>query len=62
LTTDGLYEEVAKQENILYEREILTKIENDPALKSDRIHPNAKGYALMAEAFSKILKKHKIVE
>jgi lysophospholipase L1-like esterase len=62
LTTDGLYEEVAKQENVLYEREILTKIEKDPALKSDRIHPNAKGYALMAEAFSKILKKHKIVE
>ena len=62
LITDGLYEEVAKQENVLYEGEVLTKIENDPVLKSDRIHPNAKGYALMAKAFAEILKKHKIVE
>ena len=61
-TTDTLYEEVAKQENVLYEGEILSKIENDPALKSDRIHPNAKGYDLMAKAFAEILKKHKIVE
>lgn len=61
-TTDALYEEVAKQENVLYEGNILSKIENDPTLKSDRIHPNAKGYALMAKAFTKILKKHKIVE
>jgi len=61
-TTDTLYEAVAKQENVLYEGEILSKIENDPTLKSDRIHPNAKGYALMAKAFATILKEHKIVE
>ena len=61
-TTDSLYKELAKQENVLYEGEILSKIENDPALKSDRIHPNAKGYGLMAKAFSEILKKYKIVE
>ena len=62
LSSEGLYREVAKQEHVLYEGEVLTKIENDPALKSDRIHPNAKGYALMAEAFAKILKKHNLVE
>ncbi len=62
LTTDGLYKEVAKQENVLYEGEVLTEIENDPALKSDRIHPNAKGYTLMAKAFAEIFKKHNIVE
>jgi len=61
-TTDTLYEEVAEQENILYEGEILSKIENDPALKSDRIHPNAKGYGLMAKAFAEILREYKIVE
>lgn len=61
-TTDDLYEKVAKQENILYEGEILSKIENDPALKSDRIHPNAKGYGLMAKAFAEILREYKIVE
>ena len=60
-TTDDLYEEIAKQENVLYEGEILSVIENDPALKSDRIHPNAKGYSLMAETFWEILKKFKII-
>jgi lysophospholipase L1-like esterase len=62
LNTEGLYKELAKQENVLYEGEILTKIENDPALKSDRIHPNAKGYALMAKAFAEILKKHNMLQ
>jgi len=61
-STEELYEELAEQENVLYEGEILSKIENDPALKSDRIHPNANGYGLMAKTFAKILKEHKIIE
>lgn len=61
-TTDTLYEDIAEQENILYEGEILSKIENDPAFKSDRIHPNAKGYGLMAKAFAEILREYQIVE
>ena len=60
-TTDDLYEEIAKQENVLYEGEILSIIENDPGLKSDRIHPNAKGYGLMAETFWEILKRYNII-
>ena len=55
-STEPLYEEIAKEEGIMYEGDILSKIENDTSLKSDRIHPNARGYGLMAEAFYKTLK------
>ncbi len=58
LSTVPLYEEVAKAKKVLYEGEILEMIENDPSLKSDRIHPNAQGYGLMAESFANILKKN----
>ena len=57
LSTLPLYGEVADEEGVLYEGEILEQIENDPALKSDRIHPNAKGYGLMAETFARLLKE-----
>lgn len=58
LSTLPLYGEVAEEENVLYEGEILEQIENDPELKSDRIHPNARGYALMAERFARLLKQN----
>ncbi len=57
LSTVPLYEEVANEEHVLYEGEVLEKIEGDPALKSDRIHPNALGYGLMAETFAKTLRE-----
>ena len=57
LETVPLYAEVAQEEGVLYEGEILETIENDPALKSDQIHPNASGYTLMAETFAKLLQE-----
>jgi len=60
-STEPLYEEVAMQENVLYEGDILSKIENNNSLKSDRIHPNSKGYALMAEAFNEVLQDNGIL-
>ena len=61
LKTLPLYAELSREEGVLYEGEILAKIENDPALKSDTIHPNASGYRLMAEAFKKVLKAHGVI-
>lgn len=55
LETVPLYEEIAKEQGVLYEGGILEKIENDPALKSDQIHPNRLGYRQMAEAFAGVL-------
>ncbi|PHR59432.1 MAG: arylesterase [Arcobacter sp.] len=60
-STEGLYEEIAEQEKIMYEGDILSKIENDSSLKSDRIHPNAKGYSLMAESFIEVLRENKLI-
>ena len=60
-STEDIYEEIAEQEQVLYEGDILSEIENKRALKSDRIHPNAKGYGLMAEAFAEVLKDNGVL-
>ena len=52
-----LYQEVANAEGTMYEDSIIGKIERNAGLKSDRIHPNAEGYRLMAEAFYEELKE-----
>lgn len=44
-----IYEEIAKQQGVLYIPEVLKGILSDPRLKSDSIHPNSAGYQLMAE-------------
>lgn len=44
-----MYERVAESEGCLLVGDVADGILNDPALKSDEIHPNARGYALMAE-------------
>jgi lysophospholipase L1-like esterase len=51
------YEELAKEFDIPYEGKIVTDVLYHPDEKSDMIHPNAKGYRRMAEAFAALLKK-----
>ena len=46
---EAMYERVAEEERCLLVEGALAGILTDQALKSDAIHPNAKGYALMAE-------------
>ncbi|WP_415397930.1 GDSL-type esterase/lipase family protein [Sulfurimonas sp. CS5] len=60
-STLSLYDEVADEEGILLEDDILTHIELNRALKSDYVHPNAKGYEMMADAFMKILRDYKYI-
>ena len=50
-----IYYEVADEMDVLLEDEVLTKIELDSSLKSDYVHPNAKGYEMMAEALMKYI-------
>lgn len=59
--TLSLYEEVADEAGILLEDDVLTHIELHRDLKSDYVHPNDKGYDMMAEAFMKILKKNQFI-
>ncbi len=46
---ESMYERVAEEEKCLLIPDLLDGILSDPRLKSDEIHPNAKGYDVMAE-------------
>jgi acyl-CoA thioesterase-1 len=52
-----LYREVAKEQNVPLLEEMYMEILKDPSLKSDDIHPNAKGYRKMAEDIYEKLRK-----
>ena len=54
--THDVYYEVADEMELLLEDEVLTKIELNHSLKSDYVHPNEKGYEMMADTFIEILK------
>ncbi|TMG77257.1 MAG: arylesterase [Betaproteobacteria bacterium] len=53
----GFYEDIARELGVPYEGTALRKILTDNALKSDLVHPNAAGYARLAEAVAALLKK-----
>jgi len=55
-TTQDIYSEVAEETNVLFEDKVLTYIELHRALKSDYVHPNGKGYEMMADTFIELLK------
>jgi acyl-CoA thioesterase I len=53
----AFYGEVAKDYRIPYEAGVITEVLKDSSLKSDPIHPNARGYRLIAERVAATLKK-----
>jgi acyl-CoA thioesterase I len=53
----AMYERVADDEECLVVEDLLDGILSDPSLKSDEIHPNAKGYALLAERIAPACRK-----
>ena len=57
VTAAGFYADIAKEFRIPYEGSVLGKILRDPSLKSDAIHPNARGYRLMAERVYELVRK-----
>lgn len=54
---EQMYERVADEERCLLVPKILSGILTDPSLKSDEIHPNARGYQLIAERVAGPLRK-----
>ncbi len=57
LSPAPLYAEVAEEFDIPIEEETLAEVLSDRSLKSDQIHPNAQGYAVLAEAFARLIEK-----
>lgn len=53
-----IYSQIAGEYNLPIEREIVQKVLSDNALKSDLIHPNASGYAMIADAVYLLLQKN----
>jgi lysophospholipase L1-like esterase len=51
------YSEIAAELRIPYEGKVIGEILRDSSLKSDPIHPNARGYRVMAERIAALLKK-----
>ena len=55
LDTEPFYLEVAKAQSVPIEAEVIPDVLSDNNLKSDAVHPNAAGYARMAEAVREFL-------
>ena len=53
----AFYAAVAKDLGVPYEDGVITEVLKDASLKSDPIHPNARGYRLIAERLAARLKK-----
>lgn len=55
----GFYEKIAGEFEIPYEGDILADVLSTASLKSDMIHPNAQGYAELAQSIEALLRKAK---
>jgi len=51
----GLYKELAARHALLFEGDSVAAVEADQRLKSDRVHPNAAGYRLIAQSLYRVL-------
>lgn len=57
LKADPVYEALATQHNLVWSADIITDVESKTALKSDPIHPNKQGYAIIAQQLQNLLSK-----
>ncbi|TKI69436.1 arylesterase [Sulfurimonas crateris] len=54
--THSIYAEVAKETEVFFEEDVLSKVLSKNELKIDYIHPNEKGYEIIVDAVVKHLK------
>lgn len=58
VTPPAFYASIAKEFRLPYEDEVIGEVLRNASLKSDPIHPNARGYRLIAERVAAALKKN----
>jgi acyl-CoA thioesterase-1 len=57
LSAPAFYAEIAEEFRVPYEEAVMAEVLKESALKSDAIHPNARGYRLIAERLAARLKQ-----
>jgi len=57
LSSAGFYTELAEENGLAIENTVVGDVLKRAAYKSDQIHPNADGYAIIAERLAELLKK-----
>jgi lysophospholipase L1-like esterase len=57
VNTASFYSDLAQTHGIPYEGEIVAKVLADASLKSDYVHPNARGYRTLAESVATLIRE-----
>lgn len=57
VSAPAFYGDIAGEFRLPYEDDVIGEVLKDPALKADPIHPNARGYRIIAERIADVLKK-----
>jgi len=55
LSSFDIYEEIANSMNVVFIEDLISDILGNKSLKSDSVHPNSKGYNMMAEEIYSLL-------
>ena len=58
LTAPGFYSAIAREYGVPYEEQVIGEVLRAASLKSDPIHPNARGYRVIAERIAETLRKN----
>ncbi len=56
MTPPAFYAAIAEEFRLPYEHEVIGEVLRDTSLKADPVHPNARGYRLIAERLAEALK------